>query len=165
MGLVALALALAPRAHGFSNLWSVILRPGGMSTGSVCGLRGLVGHSLSARTMPARAGRLMPRAAAVEGDFDRIERIRFDGENVIYTEEVDGNDVGAMQAATPLSPQNPYFEVTMVDGGTNSWLGVGIADKGYDLDKQPGWNPNSVGYHADDGAMYKCPRMEDQTQK
>ena len=31
------------------------------------------------------------------------------------------------------------------------FAGVGLVPYGYSLDAQPGWNPESVGYHADNG--------------
>lgn len=99
--------------------------------------------------------------ASTEKDFASMERCKFEGDSCLYTEAVDGNEVGVVQAANPLSPANPFFEVTVEDGGTMSWIGVGIANKGYDGDKQPGWAVASVGYHADDGCFYKAPRMDD----
>jgi len=99
--------------------------------------------------------------ASKEDEFASMERVRFEGESCIYTEEVDGNEVGVVQAAKPLTPENPYFEIEIENGGTMSWIGMGIASKGYDGDKQPGWAVASAGYHADDGCFYKAPRMDD----
>jgi len=99
--------------------------------------------------------------ASSEDEFASMERVRFEGESCIYTEEVDGNEVGVVQAAKPLTPENPYFEIEIENGGTMSWIGMGIASKGYDGDKQPGWAVASAGYHADDGCYYKAPRMDD----
>jgi hypothetical protein len=160
------ALLAVHQAQGFSN---IPLIPSGNNVArfgrvSEAGTRGIVGPKFCDLSAGKRC---MAAQTSLFGasDWARMERIRFEGETVIYTEEVDGNEVGVIQAAKPLSPENPYFEVTMVDGGTNSWLGVGVADLNYPLDKQPGWDMTSVGYHADDGSIYKCPRVEDKNMK
>jgi hypothetical protein len=90
-----------------------------------------------------------------------MERVKFDGNVAVYTEELDGAFVGAIQSSTALTPEQPYFEVDIVDGGTQSWIGVGVADSSYPLDKQPGWDQFSVGYHVDDGSWYKAPIVDE----
>ena len=149
--LVAAALIVAS-VDAFSVGPSPFLRTTGRSAGITSAQR-MVGPSL------ARSVTMM--AAATAADFASIERCEFQGTSCVYTEAIDGNEVGVVQAAKPLTPQNPFFEVTIEDGGTMSWIGVGIATKGYDGDKQPGWAVASCGYHADDGCIYKAPRMDD----
>mmetsp|Transcript_36493 Transcript_36493/g.86419 ORF Transcript_36493/g.86419 Transcript_36493/m.86419 type:complete len:410 (+) Transcript_36493:74-1303(+) len=86
-----------------------------------------------------------------------MERVAVSGNELSYTVTAEGEDVGVIQATKPLTPEKPFFEVTVVDGGTQSWIGVGLADTKYPLDKQPGWDQSSIGYHADDGMMYRSP--------
>ena len=64
-----------------------------------------------------------------------------------------GNDVGAVQAncAAPCHTVLFYFEVTILDAGARGTIGVGFADAGFKLSRQPGWEANSWGYHGDDG--------------
>jgi hypothetical protein len=90
-----------------------------------------------------------------------MERVKFDGDVAVYTEELDGAFVGAIQASKPLTAEQPYYELEVIDGGTQSWIGVGVADSAYPLDKQPGWDQFSVGYHADDGSWYKAPIVDE----
>ncbi|XP_028309080.1 SPRY domain-containing protein 3 isoform X2 [Gouania willdenowi] len=63
-------------------------------------------------------------------------------------------EVGCYVAGCPLSKQNCYFEVTIVDSGVRGSIAVGLVPKFYRLDHQPGWLPYSVAYHADNGKLY-----------
>lgn len=46
-----------------------------------------------------------------------------------------------------LSP----LQVSIVDSGVRGTIAVGLVPQYYSLDHQPGWLPDSVAYHADDG--------------
>lgn len=63
----------------------------------------------------------------------------------------DMNKVGLYVAAKPLSPENYYFEIEIVDTGQIAAIGIGLVPYKYPMDSQPGWRAFSVGYHADDG--------------
>mmetsp|Transcript_5724 Transcript_5724/g.14243 ORF Transcript_5724/g.14243 Transcript_5724/m.14243 type:complete len:478 (-) Transcript_5724:162-1595(-) len=66
------------------------------------------------------------------------------------------NDVGAIQADLPV-PSDVliyYYEVTVKDAGERGVIAVGFADVHFRLSRQPGWEPNSYGYHADDGNKF-----------
>uniref|UniRef100_A0A8C6WSR9 SPRY domain containing 3 n=1 Tax=Neogobius melanostomus TaxID=47308 RepID=A0A8C6WSR9_9GOBI len=63
-------------------------------------------------------------------------------------------EVGCYVAGVPLSKENCYFEVTIVDSGVRGAIAVGLVPKSYRLDHQPGWLPHSVAYHADNGKLY-----------
>jgi hypothetical protein len=47
-----------------------------------------------------------------------------------------------------------YFEVTVRNAGRDGYIAIGFSDKDFDLNRHPGWDPNSYGYHGDDGLMY-----------
>ena len=47
-----------------------------------------------------------------------------------------------------------YFEIEIVSCGMNSAIGIGLGEFEYPVDRMPGWNPNGIGYHADDGKLY-----------
>ena len=66
------------------------------------------------------------------------------------------NDVGAVQSdcPVPLNLEAYYFEFTVVDGGDRGCIVLGFSDAGFKLSRQPGWEPNSYGYHGDDGRKY-----------
>ncbi|CAI2195449.1 2765_t:CDS:2, partial [Funneliformis geosporum] len=44
-----------------------------------------------------------------------------------------------------------YFEVDIIDKGKNGEIGIGFCTKSASLNKLPGWEDSSWGYHGDDG--------------
>ena len=70
----------------------------------------------------------------------------------------DGNtkQVGAIQAAFPLTPYHRYFEFRVYRRGNsyNPCIGIGVTERDYALNHQPGWLENSVAYHLDDGNLF-----------
>lgn len=75
-----------------------------------------------------------------------------DGDIIRY--QGNSDEVGCFVAARPLSKRNRYFEVTIIDTGVRGMIAVGLVPQSYKLDHQPGWLPNSVAFHADDGKLY-----------
>eukprot|EP00878_Enallax_costatus_P006903 GHUV01007233.1.p1 GENE.GHUV01007233.1~~GHUV01007233.1.p1 ORF type:complete len:241 (+),score=55.60 GHUV01007233.1:288-1010(+) len=67
-----------------------------------------------------------------------------------------GNDVGGIQANRPVPTQQLiyYFELTVLDQGEAGRIGLGFSDKSFKVTRQPGWEPNSYGYHGDDGRKF-----------
>ncbi|KAI0983759.1 hypothetical protein GJ496_004001, partial [Pomphorhynchus laevis] len=49
-----------------------------------------------------------------------------------------------------------YFEVTIVDDGKDGYLAVGLMERQSNLQRLPGWDKNSYGYHADDGKAFNA---------
>ena len=47
-----------------------------------------------------------------------------------------------------------YFEVLILNSGEKDEIGVGVCCKNYPVNRQPGWNPLSIGYHGDDGGIF-----------
>ena len=66
------------------------------------------------------------------------------------------NDVGAVQSdhPVPLDMEVFYFEFTVLSSGDRGCIVLGFSDPGFKLSRQPGWEPNSYGYHGDDGRKY-----------
>ncbi|CAN1175603.1 Ran-binding protein M homolog [Linum perenne] len=66
-------------------------------------------------------------------------------------------DVGAVQAnkPVPVSGTVHYFEMQVKNAGNEGYLGIGFTPEGYDLTLEPGWRANSIGYHGDDGYIFK----------
>lgn len=48
-----------------------------------------------------------------------------------------------------------YFEVKIINAGRNGFIGIGLCSKNIDLDRLPGWEMDSLGYHGDDGNIFK----------
>jgi hypothetical protein len=65
-------------------------------------------------------------------------------------------DCGAVQADVPLPADLPlfYFEVLVLAQGTKGRIGIGLAPPDFNLQRQPGWEASSYGYHGDDGLKY-----------
>lgn len=85
----------------------------------------------------------------------RYERIETFGQNVISYMPDRHYHVGVYITPSPLSEEQSYFEVEILDHGANRCIAVGLVPYHYPLNAQPGWRANSVGYHADDGRLYK----------
>lgn len=53
-----------------------------------------------------------------------------------------------------------YFEVTILESGSNAIVGIGFVPEAFDVTSNlPGWTKHSIGYHGDDGIVYResCP--------
>ncbi|NWU93862.1 SPRY3 protein, partial [Upupa epops] len=83
---------------------------------------------------------------------ERAKHILVDGDTLSY--HGDSGEVGCYVAPRPLTRDNNYFEVSIVDSGVRGTIAVGLVPQYYSLDHQPGWLPDSVAYHADDGKLY-----------
>ena len=47
-----------------------------------------------------------------------------------------------------------FFEVMIVNTGRNKEIAVGLSTRSSKLELFPGWQPNTFGYHGDDGNVY-----------
>nr|XP_033792408.1 SPRY domain-containing protein 3 isoform X3 [Geotrypetes seraphini] len=83
---------------------------------------------------------------------ERSKHIMVDGDTLSY--HGNSGEVGCYVAPRPLTKDNSYFEVSIVDSGVRGTIAVGLVPQYYSLDHQPGWLPDSVAYHADDGKLY-----------
>ena len=64
--------------------------------------------------------------------------------------------VGIAQSNFCLDRQHHYFEMSLLSSGKEGWFAIGLARITYPLYRHPGWNAGSVGYHADNGHLYKA---------
>ena len=66
------------------------------------------------------------------------------------------HDVGAVQAdaPVPLLARAYYFEMTVKESGDRGCIAIGYTHGDFKLSRQPGWEPDSYGYHGDDGKKY-----------
>ncbi|KAL8797024.1 MAG: hypothetical protein Q9195_000795 [Heterodermia aff. obscurata] len=63
----------------------------------------------------------------------------------------------AARADQPMPPECGlyYFEVTIISKGKEGIIGVGFSSSKASLEKLPGWEPESWGWHGDDGIAFK----------
>uniref|UniRef100_T1IP15 B30.2/SPRY domain-containing protein n=1 Tax=Strigamia maritima TaxID=126957 RepID=T1IP15_STRMM len=84
----------------------------------------------------------------------RYERVHVDCDLISYVPD-DAERVGVYVGAQPLSPDHNYFEIELIDTGMAATISIGLVPIRFPLDKRPGCFAHSVGYHADDGRLYK----------
>lgn len=47
-----------------------------------------------------------------------------------------------------------YFEVKIVSKGRDGYMGIGLSASGVNVNRLPGWDKHSYGYHGDDGHSF-----------
>lgn len=47
-----------------------------------------------------------------------------------------------------------YFEVKIISKGRDGYMGIGLSTQGVNMNRLPGWDKNSYGYHGDDGNSF-----------
>ncbi|PVD20735.1 hypothetical protein C0Q70_18896 [Pomacea canaliculata] len=47
-----------------------------------------------------------------------------------------------------------YFEVKIISKGRDGYMGIGLSAQGVNMNRLPGWDKNSYGYHGDDGNSF-----------
>ena len=65
-----------------------------------------------------------------------------------------GGPTGVVKFMEPMNQILNYFELLILHQGQEASIGIGVGEKSYSMSRMPGWNRNSVGYHADDGKLY-----------
>ncbi|KAH9424187.1 ran-binding protein M [Dermatophagoides pteronyssinus] len=65
-------------------------------------------------------------------------------------------DAAAIRASNPipLSCLLYYYEVKIVSKGRDGYMGIGLAAQGVNMQRLPGWDKQSYGYHGDDGHSF-----------
>ncbi|KAI8855211.1 hypothetical protein BC829DRAFT_428813 [Chytridium lagenaria] len=68
----------------------------------------------------------------------------------------DDRDAASIRSNVPIPKESGiyYFEVTVVSKGRSGWLGIGICEGNVNLNRLPGWDKKSWGYHGDDGCSF-----------
>jgi len=78
--------------------------------------------------------------------------------SVQYTSvNLHGHDVGVVQANKPAPAKRLiyYFEIYVKNAGAKGQIAIGFTTEGFKMRRQPGWELNSLGYHGDDGFLYR----------
>ncbi|KAF0492621.1 SPRY-domain-containing protein [Gigaspora margarita] len=91
------------------------------------------------------------KCALLNVDSDRL-RINYIGSGKADT------DAAAIRANHPIPPQCGlfYFEVDIISKGKDGHIGIGFCAKTVLLNRLPGWENDSWGYHGDDGHSFCC---------
>jgi Ran-binding protein 9/10 len=68
----------------------------------------------------------------------------------------DDRDAAAIRTDHPIPSSCPlyYFEIEIVNKGRDGFIGIGFSVADVKLDRLPGWEPHSYGYHGDDGHVF-----------
>ncbi|XP_077978116.1 SPRY domain-containing protein 3-like [Glandiceps talaboti] len=112
------------------------------------------GGNIGVRRIHVGRRRIDPMEHEHQPDKVRSERILVEGDILSYVPD-HLRRVGLYIAAEPLTPDHSYYEVELIDTGELGTIGVGLVHKDYKLERQPGWVADSIGYHADDGKLFK----------
>ena len=84
----------------------------------------------------------------------RYGGVRVDGCRVTYTGSLN-NDVGMFQSLGHRIGNNfTYYQVQVVSHGFTGMISIGLAHDVYPLNRHPGWDRGSIGYHCDDGRLF-----------
>jgi hypothetical protein len=99
----------------------------------------------------------LPTTMSAEDRSNRLD-LAEEGRIVKYTGPGrNDSDAAAVRSNTPLPPQVGlyFFEVSVVNKGRDGYISVGFAIKSASLSRLCGWEPGTIGYHADDGNLYR----------
>lgn len=99
----------------------------------------------------------LPVAMSAEDRSNRLD-LAEEGRVVKYTGPGrNDSDAAAVRSNIPLPPQVGiyFYEVTVTSKGREGYISVGFAIKSSSLSRLCGWEPGTVGYHADDGNLYR----------
>jgi Ran-binding protein 9/10 len=96
-------------------------------------------------------------ATALRGQVARFIQISHNGCRAKYVGQgTDDRDAASVRADHPVPADCPifYFEVEIVNAGRDGFIGIGFCTRDVNLDRLPGWEPHSYGYHGDDGHVF-----------
>lgn len=65
-------------------------------------------------------------------------------------------DAASVRASHPIPPSCGiyYFEVRIISKGRDGYMGIGLSAQGVNMNRLPGWDKQSYGYHGDDGHSF-----------
>ena len=94
------------------------------------------------------------RFVVVKSPYVAEYHYRKDKENFTY------RNVGSVRSSNgiPSTCNLYYFEMKVIDEGEYGIIGIGLTSKGSKLNRMPGWNKYTIGYHGDNGKVYKGKR-------
>jgi len=98
----------------------------------------------------------LPRCWSVKDKFNYIGlshnnlRVQYKGNGKTHKE------ASSVRATHPIPASCGiyYFEVKIVSKGRDGYMGVGLSAQGVNMNRLPGWDKHSYGYHGDDGNSF-----------
>ena len=88
-----------------------------------------------------------------DGDYDCDSDLMVDGDVFTYPYFFAGDVIG-IKLLQQFTPDQNYFEYRITCPGVRCTITIGVVGRGYPLDRQPGWDNEGIGYHADDGRLF-----------
>ena len=69
----------------------------------------------------------------------------------------DDSDAAAVRSNRPVPRATPiyYFEVDVINRGRDGYIGIGFSGANVNMQRLPGWDCHSYGYHGDDGNVFE----------
>lgn len=66
------------------------------------------------------------------------------------------SDAAAVRTSHPIPAACGlyYFEVKIISKGKNGYMGIGLTSQTFKMNRLPGWDKHSYGYHGDDGNSF-----------
>ncbi|XP_023033742.1 ran-binding proteins 9/10 homolog isoform X2 [Drosophila willistoni] len=66
------------------------------------------------------------------------------------------SEAASVRTAYPIPPSCGlyYFEVRIISKGRNGYMGIGLTAQQFRMNRLPGWDKQSYGYHGDDGNSF-----------
>lgn len=77
-------------------------------------------------------------------------RVRYKGAGKQHNEAASVRTAHPIPAACGLY----YFEVKIISKGKNGYMGIGLTTQQFRMNRLPGWDKQSYGYHGDDGNSF-----------
>ncbi|XP_063830919.1 ran-binding protein 9 [Ostrinia nubilalis] len=98
----------------------------------------------------------LPRAWSTKDKFSYIGlsqnnlRVHYKGHGKTH------KDAASVRATHPIPASCGlyYFEVRIVSKGRDGYMGIGLSAHGVNMNRLPGWDKHSYGYHGDDGHSF-----------
>ncbi|KAI6182020.1 hypothetical protein M3Y99_01963500 [Aphelenchoides fujianensis] len=90
-------------------------------------------------------------------DKCRLLRLSSDNLKVQYNGKGESHRDAAAVRANCSIPRNCgifYFEIDVLEKGESGFIGIGLCEKNVDINRLPGWETTSYGYHGDDGNFF-----------
>jgi hypothetical protein len=131
------------------------------SVGSSSGSRWGVAYDVVEKMPPPTSNESLEGLPSIWNEHDKSSglelmqdamEIKFNASKVVERDAI----AAAVRSDHPMPPQAGiyYYEITIVSKGKEGQIGIGFCSGKVSLDKLPGWEDNSWGYHGDDGKAF-----------